>query len=96
MNMIDKKSSDEIDKTKFVQLICEKYSVVKKSAVKKFVVTKSVVEKYSVTIKQSVAIKFDMQQNQNEFIKKYYQRIHDVLVAIDRKNILLFVVVFRN
>ena len=64
--MFDRKSSDEIDKKKFVQLICEKYSVVQK-----FVVKKSVVKK-SVVIEQSVAIKFDMQQNQNEIVKKYY------------------------
>ena len=63
-------------------MICEKYSVDKKS-----VVTKSVVKK-------SVAIKIiHMQQDQNEIIREYYLRIHDVLVAIDDMNILLFSII---
>ena len=79
MIMIEQKSSDKIDKTNFVQLICEKYF-----AVNEFVVKKSVV------IKQSVAIKLiDIQQSQNEIIVKYYQRIHDILVAIDDMNTII-------
>ena len=86
---MQKKLSDENNKKTFKKLICKKYSI-EKSAVKKFVVTKFVV------IEQFVVIYIDMQQNQNEIIKQYYQRIHDVFFEIDHKNILLFVVVFRN
>ena len=76
--LLQKKLSDENDKKTFKKLICEKYSVDKK-----FIVKKSVV-------KQSVAIKIiHMQQDQNEIIREYYLRIHDVLVATDDMNILL-------
>ena len=79
---MQKKLFDENDKKTFKKLICEKYSVDKKSIVKQFVV------------KKSVAIKIiHMQQEENEIIKKYYLRIHDALVAIDDMNILLFSII---
>ena len=88
--MFNKKSFNEIDKTKFIQSICEKYFVVNEFVVKKFVVKKFVV------IEQFVAIKLiDMQQNHNEIIKQYYQRIQNVFVKFDRNDISLFVVI-RN
>ncbi|KAG7004348.1 hypothetical protein G7Y79_00026g059320 [Physcia stellaris] len=65
MDMIEKGSSDEADKTRFVQLICEKYSAVKEL----------------VVAKKSVAKLIDMQQGQNETVRKYYLRIHDALVT---------------
>ena len=76
---MQKKLFDANDKKTFKKLICEKYFI------EKFVV------KEFVMIKKIVAIKFiDMQQNQNEIIKKYYQRIHNIFVEIDFQNILLF------
>ena len=89
MIILDKKSFIEIDKKKFIQRICEKYFVVKKFVVfcEQYVVKKSVV-------KQFVAIKIiHMQQEENEIIREYYLRIHDVLVATDDMNILLFSII---
>ena len=74
---MQKKLSNENDKKTFKNLICEKYSVEKKSIVKQFVAIKII----------------HMQQDQNEIIKKYYLRNHDVLVAIDDMNIFLFLII---
>ncbi|KAG7001305.1 hypothetical protein G7Y79_00032g066580 [Physcia stellaris] len=101
MDMIDKGSSDEVDKTRFVQLICEKYPAVKKSVVKESVIKESVVssEQHPIkhaTVNKPVANLIGMQQGQDETVREYYQRIHDALVETGRKDILLSVVVLRN
>ena len=77
--ILQKKLSDEDDKKTFKKLICEKYSVEKKSIVKQSVAIKII----------------HMQQDQNEIIKKYYLRIHDALVAIDDMNILLSSIIWH-
>ena len=99
--MFEQKSFDEIDKKKFVQLICEKYFVVKKFVVKKFVVKKFVVKK-SVVMKL-VLFQYNIinqmrniEQN-NEFIRKYHDRINNFfIVELNYKNKTKNITFFEN
>ena len=70
--IFDKKSFIEIDKNRFIQLICEKYSIVRKS----------VIFRYQMMNKLR-----DTKQDQNETIEMYYERIYNFfIVEIDCKN----------
>ena len=75
--ILQKKLPDENDKKAFKKLICEQYPIGKPAVTKSEVRVKLI----------------DMQQDQDETVKEYYQRIHDALVETGRKDILLSVVI---
>ena len=63
--ILQKKLSDEVDKKRFIQLICEKYFIVKKHVLLKYDVIKKI---------------FNMKQN-NESIREYYERVNNFFIV---------------